>query len=572
MKSQFRMRKAIAATLLAAAGAAQAGSYYVVVPMTGKTELLAGIKVELGNYTMPAGIVGMAYSAFDFNQVLRVTGDPDFSASRVSWTVASGALPVGLTLSRDGRLTGTPAAAGTSSFVLRATYKTRTGEQSYQVAVNNLVVALAQAQLPAGVQGAPYSFDLKPSLSVAGDSSYSGAGVTWSVASGSLPAGLVLGADGVITGIPTAENPGTPFTIQAGYKSRAGQQAYQVVVGAIAVKLASATLQNGKNGVAYSFDFKRSLTVDGDAAYSGPTTGVYWKVVGGALPSGLALNSTTGVLSGTPVGSPTPAAFTVQASYKSKTGQQAYSLSVAQTAVVPAPLSWGPGGDPQAFYYDDQTVATSCKAYHDGKAGYAAASATGYYWVNMGAGTERVYCDMTTNGGGWTLVARSGGPNPAYAGCAVSASVNTPFGWTVARGSPSDTVNPYSMGVFNRNLAFSEVLFGGASGTSNAWGAQVYQQWVLDNFKSAWANNDAAVSVTKSFGMASRMGHTSDTTQYFFRDMPDGVRGDALGYGLHADGWQTCYGDGPNDRADQAPVGAVNGGYVNFRHGMIMVR
>ena len=572
MKSQFRMRQALVAALLAAAGAAHAGSYYVVVPMTGKTELLAGIKVELGTYTMPAGIVGMAYSAFDFNQVLRVTGDPDFSASRVSWTVAGGALPAGLTLSRDGRLTGTPAVAGASSFVLRATYKTRTGEQSYQVAVNNLVVALAQAQLPAGVQGAPYSFDLKPSLSVAGDASYSGAGVTWNVASGTLPAGLALDADGVISGVPTSENNGAPFTVQAVYKTRAGQQAYQVVVGAIVVKLASATLQNGKNGVAYSFDFKRSLTVDGDAAYSGPTTGVYWKVVGGTLPSGLALNSTTGLLSGTPVGSPTPAAFTVQASYKSKTGQQSYSLSVAQTALVPAPLSWGPGGDPQAFYYDDQTVATSCKAYHDGKAGYAAATATGYYWVNMGAGTERVYCDMTTNGGGWTLVARSGGTNPAYAGCTVGAGVNTPFGWTVARGTPDNTAIPYSMGVFNRNLAFTEVLFGGASGTSNTWGAQVYQQWVPANFKSAWSTNDTPITATKSFGMASRMGHTSDTTQYFFRDMPDGERADSRGFGLHADGWLTCYGDGPTDRADQAPVSAWNGGLINFRHGMIMVR
>lgn len=572
MKRHFRMRNAFTAALLAAAGTASAGSYYVVVPLAGKAQLLAGIRVDLSSYALPVGLVGLAYAPFEFNQVLRVTGDPDFSGRLVSWSIASGALPAGLTLSRDGRLSGTPSAAGTSSFVLRATYKTRTGEQSYQVAVNSLVVALAQAQLPAGVQGAPYSFDLKTSLSVAGDSGYTGAGVTWSVSSGSLPAGLALGADGVITGTPSAENAGTPFTIQAVYKSRAGQQAYQVVVGAITIKLASATLQAGKNGLAYSFDFKPSVTVEGDAAYSGPTTGVYWKVVDGALPSGLALNSTTGLLSGTPVGSLTPATFTVQASYKSKMGQQAYSLSVVQTAVVPAPLNWGPGGDPEAFYYDNQTVGTSCKAYRDGKPGYAAATVTGYYWVNMGAGTERVYCDMTTNGGGWTLVARSGGANPAYAGCTVGAGVNTPFGWTVARGTPDNTATPYSMGVFNRNLAFTEVLFGGASGTSNAWGAQVYQQWVPANFKSAWSTNDTSVSATKSFGMASRMGHTSDTTQYFFRDMPDGERADTRGFGLHADGWLTCYGDGPNDRADQAPVSAWNGGLINFRHGMIMVR
>jgi hypothetical protein len=569
MKSAFLKRKTLAAALCAMSGMASAASYYVVVPVTGKTVLLAGVQVSLNGYAPAPGLVGMAYNPFDFNQVLTVTGDPDYSPSRVSWSVAGGALPPGLALARDGRLSGTPSAAGTSSFVLRAMYKTKTGKQTYQVVVSNLVVALAQAQLPAGVQGAAYTFDLKPSLSVAGDPAYNGAGVTWSVASGTLPAGLALGANGIISGTPTAENAGAPFTIQVAYRTRTGQQAYQVVVGAIAVQLASANLRKGKNGTAYSFDFKPSLTVDGDATYIG--TGVTWSVVAGSLPTGLTLNASTGVLAGTPVGSATPASFTVQAAYKAKSGQQAYSLVVAQSAVVPAPLNWGPGGDPQAFYYDDQTVATSCKAYRDGKAGYAAATSTGYYWVNMGAGTERVYCDMTTNGGGWTLVARSGGSNPAYAGCTVAAGANTPFGWNVARGRPDDAVNPYSMGVFSRSIVFTEVLFGGASGTSNNWGAYVYQQTLPADFRTAWATNDTPV-YGAGFGMSSRMGHTSDTTQYFFRDMPDGERADTQGFGLHADGWLTCYGDGPNTRADQAPVSAANGGYVNFRHGMVMVR
>jgi hypothetical protein len=571
MKSQIFNRNALAAALVAASSLASASSYFVVVPLAGKTALLASINVGLNSYTLPPGVAGLPYSGFDFNSVLSVTGDPEFSASRVSWSIAGGALPPGLSLARDGRLSGTPTAAGSSSFVLRAMYKTRTGEQSYQVTVTNLVVALADAALPAGVQGAPYTFDLEPNLSVTGDGAYAGAGVTWSLVSGSLPAGLVLGADGVITGTPTAESLGTPFTIQAAYKSKAGQRAYQVLVGAIVVQLGGANLPSGQNGTAYSYDLKPYLTVTGDAAYSA-SSAVAWSVASGSLPAGLTLNAATGVLSGAPVGRMSPAVFTVQAAYKSKVGQRAYSLAVANTAVVLAPTSWGPGGDPQAFYYADKTIATSCKAYHDGKPGYAAAATTGYYWVDMGAGTERVYCDMTINGGGWTLLARSGGASPAYGGCTVDNGVNTPFGWTVARGTPADTVNPYSMGVFSRNLAFTEVLFGGASGTSNTWGPFVYQQWVPSNFKTALSTSDSIINATKSFGMASYMGHTSDTTQYFFRDMPDGERGISRGYGLHADGWQTCYGDGPNDRADQAPVGAAHGGYVNFRHGMLMVR
>lgn len=570
MKRSKLTEIALATALLATAGLASASSYYVVIPVAGKSILLSGINVALNSYSLPSAIVGLPYSGFNFNNVLSVTGDPDFSSTRVSWSLTSGALPPGLALSRDGQLTGTPSASGNSSFVLRAMYKTRTGEQTYQVAVTDLVVGLAATSMPAGVQGAPYSVDLKTQLSVVGDAAYTGAGVSWSVVAGALPAGLSLTADGIITGTPAAENSGAPFTVQAAYKTKAGQQSYQVVVGAIVVRLDSATLPAGKNGVAYSFDFKPYLGVSGDAAYSAAGSAVVWSVVGGVLPSGLSLNPTSGVLSGTPVGSPTGATFTVQAAYSTKTGKTAYSLVVATTPVVLAPTSWGPGGSPQAYYYGDQTVAASCKDYRNGKTGFAAAAATGYYWVNMGAGTERVYCDMTTNGGGWTLVARSAGTIPAFVGCSTDVSVNTPFGWTVARGTPDNTAAPYSMNVFSRSIAFTEVLIGDSSGTSNSWGAYVYRQTLPVNFKTSLSSDDVPL-VDGAFAMSSRMGHTTDTTQYFFRDMPDGVRGQMVRFGLHADGWFTCYGDGPNSRPEQG-ASAFNGGNINYRHGMLMVR
>lgn len=95
---------------------------------------------------------------------------------------------------------------------------------------------------------------------------------------------------------------------------------------AIQVSLASASLPAARVGAAYSFDFNQSLQVTGDATYTG--YGVAWALASGSLPSGLALNTSTGVVSGTPTVSGN-STFALKATYKTKTAQQAYSLSVA---------------------------------------------------------------------------------------------------------------------------------------------------------------------------------------------------------------------------------------------------
>jgi hypothetical protein len=62
--------------------------------------------------SLPNGTVGVVYS-----QVLTGTGGTGI----YTWTVASGSLPLGLTLSSGGTISGTPNAASTSSFVAKIT-------------------------------------------------------------------------------------------------------------------------------------------------------------------------------------------------------------------------------------------------------------------------------------------------------------------------------------------------------------------------------------------------------------------------------------------------------------------
>ncbi|KVP17268.1 choice-of-anchor D domain-containing protein [Burkholderia ubonensis] len=92
-------------------------------------------------------------------------------------------------------------------------------------------VSLSNAALPAAETGVPYAgYDLKPHLSVSGDAGFTGSGVTWSVASGSIPAGLALNADGTLSGTPTASANTYNFSVAARYKGVTGVGAYSLAV------------------------------------------------------------------------------------------------------------------------------------------------------------------------------------------------------------------------------------------------------------------------------------------------------------------------------------------------------
>lgn len=99
-----------------------------------------------------------------------------------------------------------------------------------QDAAANLVVSLLGVTLPEGLVNSPYGYDLNQLLTVTGDSALSTTDVSWSLSSGALPQGLILGANGVVSGTPTTQTMGSSFKVLATYKTKSGQQAYSIVV------------------------------------------------------------------------------------------------------------------------------------------------------------------------------------------------------------------------------------------------------------------------------------------------------------------------------------------------------
>ena len=320
--------KFIAALALASSAfSAYAADYYVVIPFKAKTTVdkPPTVTVTLGAVSLPSAHQGSAY-AYDLKPLLQVKGDTAFDVTKVTWSLSAGTLPAGIALNADGTLSGTPTVPGQQTLTLRASYKGVNGDQSYQLVTVALTVALNAVTIPSALEGAFYTYDLKPLLQVTGDTAFDATKVTWSLSNGALPAGIVLNTDGTLTGTPTV--PGQQsVTLRASYKGSNGEQTYQLVTVALSVQLNGTTPPAAMVTKSYTLDL-RPLLSSNDPKFSVANSN--WVLSTGTLPTGLTL-STGGVITGTPT-SAASSTFTVKANYLSHSASQAYTIKVDPAA------------------------------------------------------------------------------------------------------------------------------------------------------------------------------------------------------------------------------------------------
>ena len=268
--------------------------------------------------SLPSGTQGTPYS-----QTVSATG----GTGPYTFSVASGSLPAGLTLDGNtGAISGTPTGSGSSSALLQALDSVgNIGSRSYTVNIGTGSLTVNPATLPSGTQGTPYSQTV---TATGGNGSY-----TYSISSGSLPAGLGLNAStGAISGTPTGSGPST-FTVRADdTNGNFGTRGYTVNIGTNSLTVNPSTLPSGTQGVAYN----QTVTATGGTA---PYT---FLLSSGSLPAGLSLNSSTGAISGTPTGSGV-SSFTVRAvDPNGNAGSRAYSLTIGSSIITVGPATLPP--------------------------------------------------------------------------------------------------------------------------------------------------------------------------------------------------------------------------------------
>lgn len=174
--------------------------------------LMAGIGIggcgspgmlKITSTSLPGGNLGSPYTA-----TVTATG----GSAPFMWSIESGSLTAGLSLgsstTRSVTIAGTPTAQVDSNFTIMVTdSKGSISRQALTIAIGApLPLAVTTTKLPGGVPNQVYA---ATTLQASG-------GVppfTWTITSGSLPAGLSLASTGVISGTPTAVDTAN-FTVQ----------------------------------------------------------------------------------------------------------------------------------------------------------------------------------------------------------------------------------------------------------------------------------------------------------------------------------------------------------------------
>ncbi|HTY92737.1 MAG TPA: putative Ig domain-containing protein, partial [Steroidobacteraceae bacterium] len=159
-------------------------------------------------------------------------------------------------------------------------------------------MSITTTSLPNGQVGAAYSSTL---ASTGGTPP-----VSWSIIGGALPAGLSLNqSTGVISGTPTVSVSNSSITFQvqdSGTPKQTKSIPLTLTIAPATLTITTASLPNGMVGSAYSTTLMAT----------GGTTPLSWSILSGALPTGLSLNQSTGVISGTPTVSVSNSSITFQ--------------------------------------------------------------------------------------------------------------------------------------------------------------------------------------------------------------------------------------------------------------------
>ena len=312
--------------------------------------------------TTASGTVGTAFSY-------------QITATNTPTSYGATGLPAGLSVNTStGLISGTPTAAGTSTVTLSATNGGGTGNATLTLTITVGAPVITSATTASGTVGTAFSYQITATNT---PTSYGATG---------LPAGLsVNSTDGLISGTPTAAGTST-VTLSATNGGGTGNATLTLTIAAGAPVITSATTASGTVGSAFSYQ----ITATNSPTSYGAT----------GLPAGLSVNTSTGLISGTPTAAGT-STVTLSATNGGGTGNATLTLTITVGApvITSATTASGTVGRPSRY----QITATNSPTSYGATglpAGLSVNTATGLIsGTPTAAGTSTVTLSATNGGG-----------------------------------------------------------------------------------------------------------------------------------------------------------------------------
>ena len=259
---------------------------------TGHATLTLTVTVGAPVITSSTSAAGTVGSAFSYQ--ITATNSPT--------SYAATSLPAGLAVNTStGLISGTPTAAGTSSVALSATNAAGTGHATLTLTVTAGPPVITSSGAANGIVGSAFSYQIAATNSPT------------SYAATSLPAGLAVNAaTGLISGTPTAAGTSS-VALSATNSAGTGHATLTLTVTVGPPVITSSTSAAGTVGSAFSYQITATNSPTSYAATS--------------LPAGLSVNTSTGLISGTPTATGT-SSVTLSATNGNGTGQATLTLAI----------------------------------------------------------------------------------------------------------------------------------------------------------------------------------------------------------------------------------------------------